>query len=118
MFVFFRACASSIKSAFDARMIESTAATIESSVERSSLAAHYDQVREPRERWSGLIYLKKMGHLQCVDRVPRLVGRRFPVLSNPGMCPHWSAVVGPTTTLPLLTTTQASFAPPSKHKKC
>ena len=27
-------------------------------------------------------------------------------------CLHWSVVVGPTTTQPLLTTTQASFAPP------
>ena len=36
-----------------------------------------------------------------------------------GMCPHWSVVVGPTTTQPLLITTQASFAPPSdspEHK--
>ena len=35
-----------------------------------------------------------------------------------GMCPHWSVVVGPITTRPLLTTTQASFAPPSEHKNC
>ena len=35
-----------------------------------------------------------------------------------GMCPHWSVVVGPTTTQPLLTTTQASFAPLSGHIKC
>ena len=32
-------------------------------------------------------------------------------------CPHWLVVVGPTTTQPLLTTTQASFAQLSEHKK-
>lgn len=32
------------------------------------------------------------------------------------MCPHWSVVVGPTTTQPLLTNTRASFALLSEHK--
>ena len=35
-----------------------------------------------------------------------------------GMCPHWLVVVGPTTTQPLLTTTQATYAPLSELKRC
>ena len=33
-----------------------------------------------------------------------------------GMYPHWSVVVGPTYTQPVLSTTQASFAPPFAQK--
>ena len=50
--------------------------------------------------------------------VPYGIAIRIYACKKSGMCPHWLVVVGPTTTQPLLTTTQASFAPPSEHKKC